>query len=191
MHDRLVRTFISVPVPDQVNSIKNRLKNEFYKQKSMIKWEKDDNVHLTLKFIGDMPEQDINHINQIIGQVVSNYTVLKYNISGTGCFPKPDRPRVLWLGVDGELTPLQNLVRNLNQELEKSGYPSETGDFIPHITIARIKYPQKHTPDVTSFLNHQYETIPFGINKIHFMQSQLFVKGSVYTILDTHFLNNN
>jgi 2'-5' RNA ligase len=68
------------------------------------------------------------------------------------------------------------------------GYPKENKEYVPHLTLARIKYPQKNTPDISSFLNAEYEPIKLQTNKIHFMRSELFFKGSVYTILDTHYL---
>ena len=73
-------------------------------------------------------------------------------IKKTGCFPKKERPRVLWLGIDGNITPLKSLFLNIERKIEVLGFPKARDEYFPHITIARVKYPQKHTPDITTFL---------------------------------------
>ncbi len=191
MSERLIRTFISVPVPQSVFAVRNSLKETVVTKGAKIKWIPNDNYHLTLKFIGDMPEDEVEKVNQVIKNTISQHSSMSMSISGTGCFPKKERPRIFWVGINGDLSPLQSMVTDLNDALDPMGYPKETKEFVPHLTIARVKYPQKHTPDITPYLDADYEPIPFEINKIHFMRSQLFFKGSVYTILDTHFLTNN
>ena len=188
MSNRLLRTFLSVPVPSTVVKLQKELKTVVNNHGAKVNWVRSDNIHVTLKFIGDMPEDDVDQIGNKIKDIIGSTQSMKFNIFGTGCFPKKERPRILWLGINGDLLPLQTLVTKINAELELLGYPKEEKIYIPHLTLARIKYPQKHTPDISSFLNAEYEPIQLQINKIHFMRSELFFKGSVYTILDTHFL---
>ncbi|HJM69799.1 MAG TPA: RNA 2',3'-cyclic phosphodiesterase [Candidatus Marinimicrobia bacterium] len=188
MSDRLIRTFISVPAPAEVNLARDSLKDKIISNGAKINWIRKDNHHFTLKFIGDMPEDDADRVSDAISRIIQSTTSIDLEIAGTGCFPKKERPRILWMGVQGDLKPLQSLVKDINEALDPLGYPKEEKKYIPHLTIARIRYPQKTTPDVSLFLDTQFEPIPFSINKIHFMRSELFFKGSVYTILDTHFL---
>ena len=188
MSNRLIRTFLSVPVPSAVVKLQKELKTVVNNHGAKVNWVRSDNIHVTLKFIGDMPEDDVDQIGNKIKDIIGSTQSLKFKISGTGCFPKKERPRILWLGINGDLLPLQTLVTKINEALDHLGYPKEEKNYLPHLTLARIKYPQKHTPDISSFLNAEYEPIQLQINKIHFMRSELFFKGSVYTILDTHFL---
>ncbi len=189
MNKKLLRTFISVPVPNQLFKIRNYLKSTVKNKKVKLSWIKKENIHLTIKFIGDMPEDDISNINSVIKNIVEITPVMDLTIRGTGCFPKPQRPRILWLGVQGELEPLQKFVLSINEALHPLGYPKEENDFIPHITLSRIKYPQKFTPDISELMNYEYPDINFRIDKIHIMSSELFFNGSVYTILGTHYLS--
>jgi len=188
MSKRLIRTFLSVPIPNTVHSLRDGLQNTVTAHGAKVKWIRKGNIHLTLKFIGDVPEDDVEKISHTIKDVITSAPSMEFDISETGCFPKKTRPRTLWLGINGDLTPLQNLVYNLNDALDPLGYPKENKEYVPHLTLARVNYPQKNTPDISSFLNTNYEPIKFQINKIHFMRSELFFKGSVYTILDTHYL---
>ena len=107
---------------------------------------------------------------------------------GSGCFPRPERARTLWAGIAGEIDKLADFVDAINGSLEPFGFPMQERKFIPHVTLARIKYPQKHTPDVTQFLGTTFVELPMKISRINLMSSQLFSKGAVYTILGTHFL---
>lgn len=191
MNERLLRTFISVTLPKEIVTLSKMLQTTVVSKKDNVKWVNPGSIHLTLKFLGHTPPDVTDKINTILEKVVSNHSNIKLQISSTGCFPQVERPRVLWLGVDGELDPLKKLVSNIDNELEKLGFPIEEKDFTPHITLARIKYPPKDTPDVADFLNTSYQPINFNISRIRFMSSELFPNGPIYSILGTHFLGEN
>ena len=191
MSERLLRTFISVTLPKKIISVSEMLQTTIIHKKDNIKWVNPGNIHLTLKFLGHTPFEAANEINKVLKDLVINHSRMEFNINGTGCFPKIERPRVLWLGVDGNIGQLQDFVADINIKLEKLGFPLDEDEFIPHITLARIKYPPKDTPDITNFINTSYDPIKFSINRIRFMSSELFPNGPIYSILGTHFLGEN
>jgi 2'-5' RNA ligase len=191
MSERLLRTFISVTLPREIVNLSKMLQTTVTSKKDNVKWVNPGNIHLTLKFLGYTPKDITNDINKVISKIVSTYSSIELNINGTGCFPNSDRPRILWLGVDGELKPFQKLVKDLNSELEKMDFPIEEKDFIPHITLARVKYPPKETPDINKFLNTKYNPINFNISRVRYLSSELFPNGPIYSILGTHFLGDN
>jgi 2'-5' RNA ligase len=184
-----MRTFISVPLPRDIVALKDILMSTVHSKKANIKWVKSGNIHLTLKFLGHTPPDTVDTINSVIGKTVKKYSRMNFALKGTGCFPSEKRPRVLWLGVDGEVAKIQDMVKAINSNLEPHGFPVEKFEYIPHVTLARIKYPPKNTPVVADFLNATYESIPFFIEKVHFMSSELFPNGPIYSILGTHFLS--
>ena len=188
MSERLLRTFISVTVPKEIISLREMLRTTVNFQKKNLRWIKIGQIHLTLKFLGFAPEETIDDLNSVIASVVSRYQKIDLTVKGTGCFPVPTRPRVLWLGIEGESEKLIQFVTDLNTELEQHGFPAEPQQYTPHITLARIKYPPKHTPDIESFLQTTYDPINMMINRVQFLRSELFPDGSVYSILGTHFL---
>ncbi|MEE9189477.1 MAG: RNA 2',3'-cyclic phosphodiesterase [Candidatus Neomarinimicrobiota bacterium] len=189
MSEKLIRTFISVNLPRQIVNIQSMLQSTVHNRKANIKWVKPGNIHFTLKFIGHTPPDAIDNINAVIQRVSENHTGMKYLIKGTGCFPVESRPRVLWVGIDGQLDPLLNYVAELNNQLEKLGFPTDERDFRAHITLARIKYPPKISPDITGFISSQFEPLPFEIHKVNLISSELFPHGPIYSILGTHFLS--
>ena len=107
---------------------------------------------------------------------------------GPVVFPVPSRPRVLWLGMTGAIDKLNNFVSDINVSLAELGFPIEEKIFIPHITIGRVSYPPKHTPDISNYLQTNYESIPISVTRVRFMCSELFPNGPIYSILGTHFL---
>ena len=191
MDHRLIRTFIAIPVPEPVFVLQGNLKNTISKKTGKVRWVKRDQLHLTLKFVGDTPEESIDDVRGVMQKVSNQMTPFKIFIQGVGCFPKIERPRVMWVGLDGEIDKLNQLVTAVHDGLDPLGFPRDEKEFHPHITMARAKYPQKKTPDISSFLNTTYDPIPFRIEKIQFISSELFPNGPVYTILGTHFFGNN
>ncbi len=191
MNERLLRTFISVTLPNEIVGLSNMLKTTVKPAKDNVKWVNFGNIHLTLKFLGQTPDKATDEINNALKEVVATHKNMELKINGTGCFPTVERPRVLWLGVDGDIGPLKNFVSEIDNKLEILGFPIDSKEYIPHITLARIKYPPKETPDISDFLNTSFEPLKFNINRIRFMSSELFPNGPIYSILGTHFLGEN
>ena len=188
MSERLLRTFISVTVPNEIIPLRDMLKTTVKHKKKNLRWVITGQIHLTLKFLGFAPPDVIDELNSIIAKVISRYTKIDLTVTGTGCFPVPTRPRVLWLGMTGQTATLTSLVSDLNTALEPLGFPAEEQKVVPHITLARIKYPPKHTPDISAFLQTTYDPILMTVSRVQFMRSELFPDGPVYSILGTHFL---
>lgn len=187
--DRLKRTFLAVELPHQVKQVAIQLQTTVDAKPKVVKWVKAANIHLTLRFIGPTPEEEISKIKSAVAEAVKGFHDIKLRVNGTGVFPKPQRPRILWLGVEGDVEPLCELVTEINRALSEMGYPAEERSYTPHITIARIRYPQKVTPDVTTFLNCEYDPIDVSVENVTFLQSDLVPGGPIYTLLGVHHLS--
>ena len=185
MNEKLIRTFLCFPVPGEVRSKKNMLYSTLEGSPAQINWVKNDYLHLTLKFIGYTTESYIPKIIDTLKKITINYKPFQLVINSTGCFPKKERPRTLFLGVEGRLNILMDLVQNIENELEKIDIPKDQNDFFPHITLARIKYPQTHTPDIDLFLKSSYDPIDLSLDRVQFFASELLPSGAIYTLLKT------
>ena len=185
MAEKLLRTFLSVPVPREVSSKKNMLYSTLETVDGDINWVKNIQLHLTLKFLGHTPESSIDNVINHVKKITPNTQPFYLKIEKTGCFPVQTRPRTLWLGVKGTLEPLLNMVESLETVLESLGFPRSDREFSPHITLARIKYPQKYTPNVDPFLKSSYDPIDFPVDRVQYFSSELLPTGAVYTILKT------
>ncbi|MFL3005191.1 MAG: RNA 2',3'-cyclic phosphodiesterase [Candidatus Neomarinimicrobiota bacterium] len=185
MNEKLKRTFLCFPVPLEVKSKKNMLYSTLEGSPAQINWVKNDNLHLTLKFIGYTTESQIPKIISILSKITIKYKPFELVINSTGCFPKKERPRTLFLGVEGRLNVLSDLFQNIENEFEKIDIEKDRNVFFPHITLARIKYPQIHTPDIDLFLKSSYDPIDLSLDRVQFFSSELLPSGAIYTLLKT------
>ncbi len=185
MTEQLLRTFLAVPVPRDVSSKKNMLYSTLENVDGDINWVKNAQLHLTMKFLGHTPESAIIDVIDHVEKITPNMNPFDLKIEETGCFPVPTRPRILWLGLKGNLDLLKSMVESIENVLEPLGFPKESRDILPHITLARIKYPQKHTPNVDPFLKSSYDPIDFPVDRMQFFSSELLPSGAVHTILKT------
>lgn len=191
MSERLIRTFVSVSVPKEIVNIQSMLKSTVEPKGVKVRWVMNGKMHLTLKFIGNTTHGSIDNLNEALFNVVKSAKVINLSISGTGAFPVKGRPNVLWLGIKGDIDELKQLTVNINNSLEPLGFITEKRDFLPHVTIARIKSNQKKIPNISNYLNTTFTELPMKIVKISLMQSESFSKGTFYTILGTHFFRTN
>ena len=185
MNEKLKRTFLCFPVPMEVRSKKNMLYSTLEGSPAQINWVKNDNLHLTLKFIGYTPESQIPRIINILSRITMKYKPFQLVINNTGCLPKKERPRTLFLGVEGRIKILKDLFQNIETEFEKIDIEKDRNEFFPHITLARIKYPQNHTPDIDLFLKSSYDPIDLSLDRVQFFSSELLPSGAIYTLLKT------
>ena len=189
MPEKLIRTFIAIDTPETVTKVALSLHSSVKVNPKAVRWVRKENIHITLRYIGPTAPGEVEKINHLLSEIVGLNSDFSLNVFGTGCFPKKERPRILWLSIDGDVAKLKLLVEMINSEMDQLGYPQEERDYSPHITIGRIRYPQKITPDVTDFLSAQYEPISWNIPKIILYQSELLPSGAIYSILGTHNLN--
>ena len=187
MSERLIRTFVSVSVPKEIVNIQSMLKSTIEPKGVKVRWVMNGKMHLTLKFLGNTTQGSIDNLNEALFNVVKSAKVINLSISGTGAFPVKGRPNVLWLGIKGDIDELKQLTVNINNSLEPLGFITEKRDFLPHVTIARIKSNQKKIPNISNYLNTTFTELPMKIVKISLVQSESFSKGTFYTILGTHF----
>ena len=191
MSERLIRTFVSVSVPKEIVNIQSMLKSTVEPKGLKVRWVMNGKMHLTLKFLGNTTEGSIDNLNEALFNAVKSAKVINLSISGTGAFPVKGRPNVLWLGIKGDIDELKQLTVNINNSLEPLGFITEKREFLPHVTIARIKSNQKKIPNISNYLNTTFTELPMKIVKISLVQSESFSKGTFYTILGTHFFRTN
>ena len=191
MSEKLIRTFVSVSIPKEIVNIQSMLKSTVDPKGVKVRWVMNGKMHLTLKFLGNTTQGSIDNLNEALFNAVKSAKVINLSISGTGAFPVKGRPNVLWLGIKGDIDELKQLTVNINNSLEPLGFITEKRDFLPHVTIARIKSNQKKIPNISNYLNTTFTELPMKIVKISLMQSESFSKGTFYTILGTHFFRTN
>ncbi len=178
-----MRTFIAIEIPE---SIKNKLYNSFNKEKKEnkgVKWVEKKNLHITLKFIGEIEEGKIPLISKILDDVQDKFKTFKVYLSESGAFPDFRFPRVLWVGIHPE-EKIKEIFDFMEKKLEKIGVLREKRNFHPHITIARVKKKGKINFKKKNF-NEDFE-----IKRVILFKSELNPDGPIYTPLKEVELKN-
>lgn len=180
----MIRTFIAIELPEEIiytiGKVQEKIKSHGFK----IRWVRPGNIHLTLKFLGDIKEADTEKVARAVAESVTGYHPISLTVKGIGVFPGIKRPRVLWLGISKQLDLLTALQRTLDEKLEAIGFPKEKRPFRGHLTLGRIKdkIDPKRLNDVLKEFN-KFESGHFIADRIILYKSELKPKGAVYTKL--------
>ncbi|UCD38273.1 MAG: RNA 2',3'-cyclic phosphodiesterase [Fidelibacterota bacterium] len=185
MAERIIRTFFGFDLPHEIRQRAAALRTLVNDPKRAVRWVKGANIHLTIRFLGATPEEAVNDIAAAMQAALAESPMATINVAGTGVFPTATRPRVLWMGVGGDIAGLQALEQTIHQAVGPMGFPREDREYIPHITIGRVRYPQKITPDVSKFLHAEYESVKCTLRELHLFESKPAEKGVVYIPLAT------
>ncbi len=136
-----LRLFVALELPAPVlralEAVQERLRADAASR--AVRWTRPEGIHLTLKFLGDTPADDRDAIAAALREAVRGHAPLTLRAEGLGCFPNPGRPRVVWVGLTGDLAPLEALQRSVEAALEPLGFPAERRGFSPHLTLGRAR----------------------------------------------------
>lgn len=188
MDNTLIRSFIAIELPAEVSAtleeIQKMLKSP---QHNFVKWVPPANIHITLKFLGNISSEKIAGITNAMEQTSQTISPFQLELGEIGAFPNLKQPRVLWIGVKGETDKLQAMQANLEENLARLGFTRESRSFTPHLTLARLREgissaERRSFGDSIAGKSIKVEC-QFAATKISLMKSQLLPSGAVYTRL--------
>lgn len=135
------RTFLAIPIPvsDEYPVMVQRLQHHLEHERRNINWCKPNQIHLTLKFVGDTPDQDVPKIIESCQQLAKKHPPFSMDFNRTGIFGSNHSPRVLWLGMKEEPKALYDLEADVLDAFDSLGYLRDRQNFVPHLTVCRIK----------------------------------------------------
>lgn len=184
-----MRTFIAVKIKPEQNLLKliTRLKQAF--DGEGIKWVEPDNLHLTLRFIGETTADQSNQIIGLLENVSQKHQQFYFTLNKFGYFKSGNQPRVLFLAIEND-TFLKKIVKDIEEGLENLGFEKEEREFKPHLTLARIKFLKSHNLfySVLKELNEE-DIQEVRVSEIIFYQSILSSAGPKYKPLKVINLN--
>jgi len=176
-----VRTFICIEIPEAIKDRIGELQRDLRGMDARISWVKPENIHLTLKFLGDVPQSRIESIKRAAERAAGSSSLFEIEARGAGCFPSPRNPRVLWVGLSHLPDELKRLHAKIEDELSREGFAREQKKFSPHLTIGRIRSPQNTSLVAEKLIAGGFEPVRFQANEIIVMRSDLDPSGSIYT----------
>lgn len=180
-----IRLFWAVNLPGELKVRLAEARRDLFVPGSDAKWVETENLHLTVVFLGDT---DINCINEMVAAVdnsLQGIRAFSLNLGGLGFFPATGRPKVLWMGVGGDVKGFKELHRVVQNALAPLGFTPEARSFSPHLTLARIKSPRGCDTLVKRVNSLSQIKIPgvLKVDSVDLMHSELSPKGPVYSVL--------
>ena len=180
-----MRTFVAIDLAPDLKITMEALIRNINKSARGIKWTNSAEMHLTLKFLGDIPQEKAGDLIVLLKTIAEKHSTFPLQIKGTGTFP-PGRKRgtrVIWAGIT-ETPELMALQEGMEEGFERIGFPREDRPFHPHLTLGRVKSTDGIEP-VLDELDKYLET-DFGgmmVNRIRFFESVLKPDGAHHSVL--------
>ena len=184
----VIRAFIALDLPPEViqclDDVSQQLREKLIG--APVRWVPVENIHLTLKFLGDVSESNIDMLTDLLQSIVSNVKQFELSVGGLGAYPKPHRPRVIWVGVEAP-PDLMIAQRSVESEMSRLGYARERRPFNPHLTLGRVSRHStnqdvRNIADVIKSNNVGYLGSA-RVTAFHIYRSDLKPSGAVYTKL--------
>lgn len=137
--ERALRLFVAAELPSSAtDALREALADLRARTMLPLRWVRPESIHLTLKFLGDVPPAQVPAVSGAVEQAVSAYAPLTLELSGFGAFPTRGSPRVVWTRLSGDVDGLEGLHRSVELAMSKLGFPPEDRPFAPHLTLARV-----------------------------------------------------
>jgi 2'-5' RNA ligase len=183
MNAELTRSFIALEFSDEVKNEFTRVEKLFKASDADVKWVDPLMAHLTLKFLGDITNDQIDSISARLQEVASHFTPFGIKLEGAGSFPKWDFPRVVWIGIGEGGEAIKKVAQEVEDAMVEEGFERENRAFSPHITIGRVKSPKNK--DKLKNIASKVEVNPVfcDISRIVLFKSELLRTGAVYSEL--------
>lgn len=179
-----IRAFIAIELPDAVRAVVRDVQQRLRTRGIDAKWVRPENLHLTLRFLGDIAPEQAAGLGALLGRATCSRPRFSLAAQGLGVFPGMRRPRVLWCGLGGDLEALSGLHAELAGGLAAAGFPDDDRPFRGHLTLARFKGPLD-TGRLLAAIEAvgTYPPVPFAVERVCLLQSQLTNAGPIYTRL--------
>lgn len=180
-----MRTFIAIELPKEIKQSLANLQSDLKTTNADVKWVNPDNIHLTLKFLGEISDDKIDKITKIMQDISLSKPSFSIHLSNLGAFPSIRSPRVIWIGIEKGISETKELAKELEKKIEKIGIHRDNKGFSCHITLARVRsnlnrglLAKKLEDLIGRPLNIPHPEIP--VTKITLFKSTLTPKGPIY-----------
>ncbi|MCS7015758.1 MAG: RNA 2',3'-cyclic phosphodiesterase [Gemmatales bacterium] len=181
---RRIRTFIALELTKNIRQKLTTLQEKLAAAIPDVKWVAPENLHVTLFFLGDVPDLEVPEVCRRVEQAVAGLAPFSVSVEGLGCFPGTNRPRVLWAGITKGTQELQRVHKLIEGPLHALGYRAEERRYVPHVTLGRLKRdrPVPRMAELVQEMN-RCRCGEMVASEICIMASQLERSGPIYTVM--------
>lgn len=149
-----MRTFIAIEISEETRQILSQIQTRLKYSGADVKWVAPGNIHLTLKFLGEITEKKAEEVKMALDKIGKDMKSFEISLKDAGAFPRIEYPRVIWVGLDKGSPESKILAGKIDEELSKIGFEKESRPFAAHLTIGRVRSPKNK-----SVLKEKIETI--------------------------------
>jgi 2'-5' RNA ligase len=185
-----MRVFIAIDINDKIRKaiadLQKQLDSKLDIKRGDVKWVEPDNIHLTLKFLGEIEDEQAAEVCEISKQVAEAHKNFTLNIESVESFGGRSA-KVVWVGAGKGADELIGLQKDLDGRLEEAGYPKDEREFSAHLTLCRVRNPKagfKLADVCREFADYKLGSI--SVDAVRVYQSQLTPKGPIYTVLGNY-----
>ena len=180
----MIRSFIAIDFPEETRKALEDIQKELKQCGAGVRWVKPSSIHLTLKFLGNIHPTQVEDIALAVPQEVRDEPPITLRAAGLGAFPSRRKPRVIWIGMEGEVQRLTRIQARVENALEPLGFVREKRPFRPHLTIGRVKDRRKLQALIDAMAELKIpEFDSFDVTEIILYKSDLRPTGAIYTKL--------
>ncbi len=186
-----IRTFTAID-PDKAGREKLLSFSERAKMaiRGYINWTKRENLHFTLKFLGEISPERLQEVIHLLNKLCTKYTPFRATISGTGFFPDIRKPRIFWAGLREGREEITRIAKEIETDCEYLGFEREKREFKSHITLARIRDPHIRIDHKMLETISKEEICSFNVDRIILYKSDLTQEGAVYSVMKEFYLRS-
>jgi 2'-5' RNA ligase len=185
MMEGTIRAFIAIEPTAQIRSALGDIQSKLQRADlgAKVSWVKPGGIHITLRFLGDVPSSQVEEIGSAMGRAAGGHSKFRIACGGVGVFPESGSPRVVWAGVTEGVDSLSRLSRDINMQLSQLGFPPEDRAFKAHLTLGRVKSRLDRSRLLS--LVEKLETPPMKMvaEEVILFRSDLRPQGAIYTSL--------
>ena len=181
-----LRTFLAIDLPSALYSVIGQNLRPVKRELPGLSWSKTENLHVNLKFFGETTESQVDQIRHAVESAISHVSPFELELKGFGVFPVHRSPRVLWIGLGGDLDSLSKLAECISRAVVPLGFPLEDRPFRPHLTVARVKKDHREVGRVLGTLGLLLDPFPCGpirVERVTLFKSDFRQTGPIYTKL--------
>jgi 2'-5' RNA ligase len=182
--DPTIRSFIAIDLPDSVRRRIETLVQKLRESDAQVGWVRVEGIHLTLKFLGNVAPESIEQIQPVLADIALQTAPIRIEPAGCGAFPTIKSPRVIWVGLTGQIGPLAELAQRVETAMASCGFKPEDRPFKPHLTLGRVKGRQRlQALQEILFAHRDFMAEPFDAAEVVLYKSDLRPDGARYTPL--------
>jgi 2'-5' RNA ligase len=188
-----VRAFIAVPASEEVRDQVRDVAGGLRWTGADVKWVEPENVHITLKFLGDIPLDDVDRLKTALHEGLKGRRAFDLRVAKTGCFPGGRRaPRVVWMGLEGDIDCLRDIASAVEDLCAGLGFAREERSFKAHLTIGRVRRGSGKLKELAEAVDSVgFNPLKLRVDRVNLVRSRLSPKGPTYTVLESVALDDS